>query len=296
MVSCGGGSEPPPQPSPVARLPLTVEERTEVFVDPSRTTEAHSTVAASDSRSLTTRIISPAAGQPGRPYPLVVFAHGSGGLGDGYDLLLRTWAAAGYMVAAPAFPIARDDAAAGDWQIDLPKLPGDVSFVTDQLLRLNGDAGSALHGAVDPERIGVAGHSMGGMTVLASAGNTCCHDRRIKAAVVLAGRETPFGSGQFWNRIITPILLVHGDADSAVTYADGRRAYNGAPPPRFLLTVLGGDHGTPYTGDPGHPQAGLVADATVDFLDHYLRADPAGLTRLQARARASAVAKLEQER
>jgi hypothetical protein len=31
------------------------------------------------------------------------------------------------------------------------------------------------------------------MTVLASAGNTCCHDRRIKAAVVLAGRETPFG-------------------------------------------------------------------------------------------------------
>jgi hypothetical protein len=54
------------------------------------------------------------------------------------------------VVAAPAFPIARDDAAAGDWQIDLPKLPGDVSFVTDQVLRLNGDAGSSLHGAVDP--------------------------------------------------------------------------------------------------------------------------------------------------
>jgi fermentation-respiration switch protein FrsA (DUF1100 family) len=95
---------------------------------------------------------------------------------------------------------------------------------------------------------------------------------------------------------MTPILLVHGDADSAVTYADGRRAYKGAPPPRFLLTILSGDHGTPYTGDPGHPQAGLVAQATVDFLDHYLGADPDGLTRLQDRARAPGVAKLEQER
>ena len=297
MVACaGGGSTDPPATPAEVREPLAVEERTEAFVDPSRTTEAHNTVAASDSRALTTRIVAPATGQPGRPYPLLVFAHGSGGLGHRYDVLLRTWAAAGYVVAAPSFPIARDDAAAGDWQLDLPKLPGDISFVIDQILRGNGDAGSPLHATVDPERIGVAGHSMGGMTVLAVAGNTCCHDRRIKAAVVLAGRETPFGNGQFWNRIITPVLLVHGDADFNVTYADGRRAYNGAPPPRFLLTILGGDHGTPYTGDPSHPQAGLVAGATVDFLDHYLRGDAGGLTRLQAKAGTPGVAKLDQER
>jgi dienelactone hydrolase len=296
MVACAG-DKPAPAAAPAGpRQPLTVEERTEAFLDPSRTTEAHNTVVASDSRSLTTRVFSPAAGQPGRPYPLLVFAHGSGGLGDGYDVLLRTWAGAGYVVAAPSFPIARDDAAAGDWTVDLPKLPADMSFVIDQVLRLNGDATSPLHGAVDPERIGVAGHSMGGMTVLAVAGNTCCHDRRIKAAVVLAGRETPFGSGVFWNRIITPVLLVHGDADLNVTYADGRRAYNDAPPPRFLLTILGGDHGTPYTGDPDHPQAGLVAGATVDFLDHYLGGDPDGVARLQAKATVPGVAKLEKER
>jgi dienelactone hydrolase len=299
-VACGGGgSDEATTAVPTVERPAhVVEERTEAFVDASRTTEAHNTISASDSRSLTTRIFAPAAGQPGRPYPLLVFAHGSGGLGTGYDVLLRGWAEAGYVVAAPAFPIARDDAPAGEWTLDLPKLPGDVTFVTDQVLRLNGDAGSPLHGAVNPERIGVAGHSMGGMTVLAAAGNTCCHDRRIKAAVVLAGRETPFGSGQFWNRIITPILLVHGDADFNVTYADGRRAFANAPPPRFLLTILGGDHGTPYTGDPRHPQAGLVTDATLDFFDHFLRGDAAALTRLAARAGAGAagVAKLEQER
>lgn len=297
-AACGGGSPKPEAttgPAP-PRQQLAVEERAETFVDRSRTTEAHSTVAASDVRTLPTRILSPAAGEAGRPYPLLVFAHGSGGLGKGYDVLLRTWAAAGYVVAAPAFPIRRDDSQLGEWTLDLPKLPGDMTFVIDEVLRLNADGASPLRGSVDPARIGVAGHSMGGMTTLAVAGNTCCHDARVKAAVILAGRETPFGSGQFWSRIITPILLVHGDADYNVVYTDGRKAYANAPPPRFLLTILGGDHGTPYTGDMDDPQAGLVTDATLDFLDHYLHGAADGLARLQARGNAPGVAKLDQER
>ncbi|HWI04876.1 MAG TPA: alpha/beta hydrolase, partial [Acidimicrobiales bacterium] len=124
----------------------------------------------------------------------------------------------------------------------------------------------------------------------------CCHDRRIKAAVVLAGRETPFGSGQFWNRIITPILLVHGDADYSVVYGDGRRAYANAPPPRFLLTIFGGDHGAPFSGDRAHPQAGVVTDATLHFLGHFLNDDAGALARLAARADAPGVAKLDLER
>jgi dienelactone hydrolase len=299
VAACGGGGSSDDQSAPVPvppRVALTVDERTETFVDTSRTTEAHSTVAGAPTRTLVTRILTPAAGQAGRPYPLIVFAHGSGGLGKGYDILLRTWAAAGYVVAAPAFPIARDDSPAGEWQLDLPKLPADMSFVIDQVLKLNADASSPLNGAVDPAQIGVAGHSMGGMTTLAVAGNTCCHDKRIKAAVVLAGRETPFGSGQFWNRIATPILLVHGDADYNVAYGDGRKAFTNAPPPRFLLTILNGDHGTPYTGNMADPQAALVTDATVDFFDHYLHGAADALARLQARVNVPAVAKLEQER
>ena len=297
-AACGGGGGDAAQTvrgPPSIRQALAVEERTETFVDPARTTEAHATVAAADSRTLPTRIVTPAAGQPGRPYPLIVFAHGSGGLGTRYDPLLRAWAAAGYVVAAPSFPIVRDDAQRGDWALDLPKLPGDMTFVIDQILRLNADAGSPLRGAVDPAHIGVAGHSMGGMTTLAVAGNTCCHDARIKAAVVLAGRETPFGSGAFWSRIITPVLLVHGDADFNVVYSDGRRAFANAPPPRFFLTIVNGDHGTPYTGDAGDPQAGVVTDTTIDFFDHYLRGVADGLDRLQARV-APGVARLEQER
>ena len=122
-AACGGGGSPEPDAAtgPAApRSQLAVEERTETLVDRSRTTEAHNTVAGSDVRTLPTRILSPATGLPGRPYPLLVFAHGSGGLGTRYDMLLRSWAAAGYVVAAPAFPISRDDSQPGEWTLDLP--------------------------------------------------------------------------------------------------------------------------------------------------------------------------------
>lgn len=302
LTACGGGGGGEPGGAPAARAApperpaLAVEVRTEAFVDATRGTDASGSAPASPTRAAPTRIFAPAVGQPGRPYPLVVFVHGSGGLGDGYDVLLRTWASAGYVVAAPALPGSTDKDARGDWTADLPHFPADVRFVIDELLRANLAGEGALRGAVDPDRIGLAGHSMGGMITLAVAGNTCCHDGRVKAAVVLAGRETPFGGGQFWARIRTPVLLVHGDGDTNVTYADGRRAYASAPPPRFLLTIIGGDHGTPFSGDPADGQARLVTEAALDFFGHYLKGDAGGLAHLQARASAPGVARLEQER
>ena len=291
LAACGGDTKPaaraPTEPPP-ARQALAVEVRTEPFVDRSRGVDASGSAPASPTRALPTRIFTPADGQPGRPYPLVVFAHGSGGLGSGYDVLLRTWASAGYVVAAPAFPGSTDEDARGDWTADLPNFPADVRFVVDEVLKV-------AAGAVDPGRIGMAGHSMGGMISLSVAGNTCCHDARMKAAVILAGRETPFGSGQLWARIRTPVLLVHGDADTAVPYADGRRAYANAPPPRFLLTILGGDHGAPYSAEPSDPQSRVVVDATLDFFDHYLKGVPDALGHLRAHTADHRVARLEEE-
>ena len=291
LAACGGDTKPAAETAavpPPARQALAVEVRPEPFVDHSRGTDASGSASASPTRAMPTKIFTPADGQPGRPYPLVVFAHGSGGLGTGYDVLLRTWAAAGYVVAAPALPGSTDKEARGDWTVDLPNFPADVRFVVDEVLE-------AAAGAVDPGRIGVAGHSMGGMITLSVAGNTCCHDPRMKAAVVLAGRETPFGSGQFWARIRTPVLLVHGDADTSVSYADGRRAYANAPPPRFLLTILGGDHGAPYSADTSDAQARVVVDATLAFFDHYLKGITDALGHLRAHTADPRVAKLEEE-
>ena len=296
---CGGGGDgatgrtaaPPPANRPV----LAVEERTEAFVDTGRPTDAVGTTPASPSRSLPTVVLTPAAGQPGRPYPLIVFAHGNGGRGRGDDPLLRAWASAGYVVAAPTFPFGAGRAPQGEGGSDYPNQPGDMSFVIGELLRLNADPASPLHGAIAPDRVGAAGHSLGATTTLALAANTCCHDDRVKAAAILAGGEVRFGSGQFWARIRTPVLFVHGDADPLVPYTSGQRAYDDAPPPRFLLTIAGGDHTRPYSGAGDDPQARVVTEATLDFFDHYLKGDADGVDRLRSDA-APPVATLQGER
>lgn len=298
--ACGGGGGGPSEEesttvAPAARASLVIEEHTQFFVDPSRPTDAVGDTPPAPSRALPTVVLAPAPGQPGRPYPMIVFAHGSGGRGRGDHLLLRAWATAGYVVAAPTYPFGAGRAPEGQAGDDLVNQPGDTSFVITELLKVNNDATSPLRGSIDPARIGAAGHSLGGMTTLALAGNTCCYDNRVKAAVVLAGRELPFGRGEFWARIRTPILFVHGEEDASVPYADGRRAFANAPPPRFLLTIMAGDHGRPFVGVPDDVQARVVTEAALDFFDHYLKNVAEGLERLRADAAVAGVARLEME-
>ena len=102
----------------------------ETFVDPSRPTPPGATAAAPD-RTLVTAIYRPTGKGP---FPLIVFAHGWNGHPDKFSQLLGAWAGAGYVVAAPAFPLTNSNVAeqnAGD----VVNQPGDMSFVLTQMLR-----------------------------------------------------------------------------------------------------------------------------------------------------------------
>ena len=105
---------------------------TETFVDTGRPTAANDDCKKIPSRTLPTTILYPATGDPsadalagaapdpsGAPYPLIVFAHGYSASPQVYEPLLRHWAAAGYVVAAPQFPLSSSaspcGAVAGDW-------------------------------------------------------------------------------------------------------------------------------------------------------------------------------------
>lgn len=178
------------------------------------------------------------------------------------------------VVAAPAFPVAPEDDAAGDWTTDLPKVPGDVSFVVDEVLRLTTDPVPPLQGAVNPERSGVAGHSMGGMITRAVAGNTCCRGDRIKAAVVYAGRESPSvgatsgpGSSRRSCSSTEMTTTTWSTPTAAAPSPTPRRPASSSP--------SSAAHNTPYSGDISHPQADLVAEA-LDFLDHFLHSGSGG--------------------
>lgn len=253
--------------------------RTVTFVDTSRATPALTEPrrSAKNTRTLKTTIWIPT--HPRGPYPLIAFAHGCGGSARDYDSLLQAWAAAGYVVAAPAFPVSSLHSPGVACVTDISSQPGDISFVISRVLALD----RARHGLghiVDRAHIGVAGHSLGGVTTLGVAFRSCCRDHRITAAISFAG--TPLIRGTDFHGVVTPLMLVHGDADQTVNYSASTTAFAKAVGPRDLLTILGGMHSGYLGGD--DPASQAVLRATLDFWAGYLRGDSAALARLHSDA------------
>lgn len=272
--------------------PHAVGELTQTFVDPSRPTPANGSSPQTPQRALVTTILYPATGpaadtppasgaapdHAAGPYPLVVFSHGLGANPQVYLPLLRAWAEAGYVVAAPRFPLSSSETPGGPNAGDVVHQPGDVSFVITSVLKEARAKTGTLSGLVDPDQVAAAGHSNGGITTLGIAANTCCHDRRVKTAIVMAGTATHYPGGKYDFREAPPLLVVHGTDDSLVPYTEGVAVFNQARGPKALLTVRGGDH-LSSAGVNG-PAATPIQRSTVDFLDRYLRGDAAAGARL----------------
>jgi dienelactone hydrolase len=258
-------------------FPIATREVT--FVDHSRPTLAVPTaqLPASKSRSLHTTIWYP-TGSTGR-FPLIVFAHGNGGTGKAYEPLLSAWAAAGYVVAAPDFPVSSHGLASLAGVSDVQNQPGDVSFVITRVLALDRAKGG-LGRIIDRTRIGVAGHSLGAVTTLGIAFRSCCRDKRIDAAISLSG--TPLLHGTDFKGIRTPLLLIHGDADPTVNYAGSVSAFRRANQPKFFLTLVGAGHGDYLASLPNHEAVSIaVLHSTIDFWDGFLKGNAARIAQLE---------------
>jgi dienelactone hydrolase len=249
---------------------LAVGEHTENLVDPSRPTQAP---APAPERTLITTVRFP---ETGGPYPLIVFAHGFDGHPRKFVELTTAWAQAGYVVAVPRFPLTSDDIDAGVIG-DVVEQPADVSFVIDEMLRLNSEAGSVVEDRIDPERIGVAGLSLGAITTLGVTYNSCCRDDRVDAAIAMAGLQYPF-DGEF-DVTGVPLLLFHGDADPVLPHGSSVDTFAVAAPPKFFVTIIGGSHASPFE-DEDAPADAMVEEVSTDFWDVYLADEPGALDRL----------------
>lgn len=212
----------------------------------------------------------PARGAGG--FPLIVFAHGFDVTPATYARLLRAWARAGYVVAAPVFPLENAGAPGGADEADLVNEPADISFVISRLLAAAAAPSGPLARLIDPARIAVAGQSDGGIAALAAAYGRRTRDARIKAAVVLSGAETPGFGGYAFGAGEPPLLAAQGTADTTNAPANTYEYFDAAARPKYLLRLLGAGHLPPYTTQAA--QLALVERTTVAFLNGYLEGTP----------------------
>ena len=209
--------------------------------------------------------------------PLIVLAHGNDGHPDKFKILMNEWATAGYIVAAPAFPLTNDAAPGPSQSGDVANQPADVSFVIDELLKLNRKSShTALAGRIDKKRIGVAGLSLGGATTYGVVFHSCCLDKRVDAAIVMSGIRFDFEGGEFDFRDL-PTMLVHGDADSIYGVSQDTYPLLGAP--KWFVTLHGSTHSAPFE-DSTDPADELVPVITTAFFDRYLKGRKAAEKRL----------------
>ncbi|MFA6961635.1 MAG: hypothetical protein WC205_12845 [Opitutaceae bacterium] len=236
--------------------------------------------------------------------PVIIFSHGLGGSREGYSYVGEYWAAHGY-ISVHLQHLGSDEAVWKDTLRPMKALrtavkdpanarnrPRDVSFALDQLTALNANAQSPLHARLDLNRIGLAGHSFGAYTTLATV--TPGHpvggyDPRIKAAIAMStpSPKTP----NAYAAIKIPVYHLTGTKDTdmaggAKDAKDRRIPYDQTKSaPACLVTFDGADHMVfsgpnsrrkPTTSDLRFHD--LIQRSTLAFWDAELKGDQAART------------------
>lgn len=179
------------------------------------------------------------------PYPLILFSHGSGGARIQATYLTVALASHGYVVVAPDHEgNTLTDAIRGEAFTD-PLMsflarPTDLSFLLDELIA-EGEA-DPLAALIDFSKVGAAGHSFGGVTVLREAGL----EPRIRAVVA----QAPAGYALAWvdverplESLGIPVMLQVGDKDRTLPGTPVVESYwPHLPPQRWALDFANAGH------------------------------------------------------
>jgi predicted dienelactone hydrolase len=177
--------------------------------------------------------------------PLIIYSPGlGGGLSNGGSWA-QAWADTGYVVVTISHPISNDmiwdtqevsftqrlQEALASPQYDLRVL--DCQFViTECLLGTQSTQLQQiflskieikLEDFIDPERIGIAGHSYGALTVQSICRHRAgpLYDERIKAAIAFSPGAMTQASAQHMRQVKIPFFCIMGDQDKQVTFKKG---------------------------------------------------------------------------
>ena len=279
-AACTADQEAPAPPPPAAAT-------TAPSVEPGYAVGQRELDLSRGDRKLRTVLLYPAAGTEGDPiragaapaqgrFPVVLYSHGLHGTPERYVPAAASWAAAGFVVALPAYPYTSAEAEEYRRE-DLRNQPEDAAFVIRKVRDLGRENGERLQGRIDGDHVAAVGHSAGGYTT--NGLFTEDHDPRLKAGIVLAGWMAP---GAF-HGAPARMLFIHGDSDPVVPVADSRAAYDQVPWPKAYV-LLPRNHHAAYMlpGNRGFPE---MESLVTDFLRWTLKDDPAAGDRFAAMVR-----------
>jgi len=175
-------------------------------------------------------------------WPLIMFSHGSCGIPNQSPFYAEALASWGFIVAAPSHPgnttfelsTCSQPAVLAD---SFANRPADIGYVASVLIGASrSEPDSPFYRRVDPDRLGMTGHSFGGQTTLRVAAS----DRRFDAAVALA---PAVGEGLSTLDIEIPTMVMGAELDSLTPFETASRdAYALLRGPRFLVELLNTGH------------------------------------------------------
>lgn len=238
----------------------------------------------------------------GGSVPLVVFSHGDLACGIQSMSLTEELARHGYVVAAPdhadaaichsarAAPGSPTAASVTQPKIMQPQnwdetsrtdRRQDIETVIDALLKQ-----PEFKPVIDSTKIGLAGHSLGGYTVVGMAGGwPSWTDSRVRAVLALSPYVMPFQVKNTLADVHVPLMYQGGDIDVGITpFLTGPKgAYAAANAPVYFVVLRKAAHlawtncGRERTTEAclaNVPDARLIDDYGIAFFDKYLKGLP----------------------
>lgn len=213
------------------------------------------------------------------PAPLVIFSHGFHGSSTQSTFLMKALADHGYLVFAP------NHKDAGMGKTVKPEAGfGDAAAWSDATYRDRADdirsllkalkSDSKWSSLIDWSEVALAGHSLGGYTVLGLAGGwQSWLMPEVKAVLALSPYCTPYIQKKTLGAINAPVMYQSGSRDFGIGpfVKKSGGAYDQTSSPAFYIEFDGAGH-LAWTDLNTTYQAG-VTSYSLAFLDKYVRGD-----------------------
>jgi predicted dienelactone hydrolase len=231
------------------------------------------------------------------PQPVIIFSHGFHGCGTQSRFLMDAFADAGYLIFAPNHRDATCRGGNASWS-EKSAIPfRDPEQWNDSSYRDRADDIHRLIDAIatderyrsraDISRLALAGHSLGGYTVLGLAGAWPSWKLPgVKAVLALSPYTQPFLARKTLAGLSVPVMYQGGTRDLGITptVQKSMGSYDLSPPPKYYVEFDGAGHFAWTDIGLASAHADIVA-YSVAFLNLYVRREPVDpqLTRMSPR-------------